>query len=149
MPTQRTVLLVLALAKQCHAQCAGGTGASFEDSGTIVAVYEDNAECLWTLSCSASSAIATVTFSAFDMEINCEYLRRQMSTDRIVVLRIITLWIIFYGLNNAKIRFRVSQLTLSTYTTATAQMHRNWESACTVPLYRTQSRPLVLQCTSG
>eukprot|EP01052_Picozoa_sp_SAG31_P061550 SAG31_NODE_20624_length_569_cov_1.082979_1_plen_103_part_01 len=55
--------------------CAGGTGAIFQDSGTIVGVYEDNFECLWTLSCSASSAIATVTFSAFDMETNCEYLR--------------------------------------------------------------------------
>eukprot|EP01052_Picozoa_sp_SAG31_P016026 SAG31_NODE_1046_length_10177_cov_13.677218_13_plen_820_part_00 len=52
-------------------RCAGG--ATMQDNGTIDGFYGDHAECWWTLTCSDPSAIARMTFLAFDVESDYDF----------------------------------------------------------------------------
>eukprot|EP01052_Picozoa_sp_SAG31_P005633 SAG31_NODE_250_length_19098_cov_4.337123_3_plen_148_part_00 len=42
--------------------------------GTIHTSYNDNAECVWTLSCPDPESTVSLSFSAFEMENGCKYL---------------------------------------------------------------------------
>ena len=49
-------------------------GATLQDSGSLDGAHGNNEECLWSISCSDTSRVPQLEFSAFDMESNFDFL---------------------------------------------------------------------------